>query len=158
MMLLAARPDGSPHAGAVPPMVKFVLEISKKIFPTAATLILHCEDRLLGTVIAWEPSFGVLPMSVIGKLFPPSVDNKIATLAQFTGERFVLLTLQLTVCVDPTGHDTAVFGAVTAKGPALPLTVTSTSSLLLLAPPALLSLTVKRKLSDRATDGRTSHL
>ena len=42
------------------------------------------------------------------------------------------------------------------NGPAVPLTVTIISSLLLAEPPALLSLTVKRKFMVLATEGKAS--
>src|SRR5215213_5524404 len=99
-----ARPAGCAHAGGVPLIVKFTLLISKKIFPTASIFTLHCEPGLFGTVIFSVPSFGVLAASVMGKLFPPSVESRILTVAQLTGATLVEFTLQVTVCVEPTVH------------------------------------------------------
>jgi hypothetical protein len=55
---------------------------------------------------------------------PPSVDKRIFTLPQLTGVTFVLATFQVTVWAVPTTQLTAVFGALTVNGPAVPLTVT----------------------------------
>ena len=77
-------------------MVKFVFEISKKIFPTASTLIRAVVLGVLGIVTTCDPSLGVLAINVV-KVFPPSVDNDIFTLAQLTGAAVVLLTDQVTV-------------------------------------------------------------
>ena len=60
------------------------------------------------------------------------------------------------VCVEPPAYETAVFGAVTTKGPAVPFTVTIISSLLFVEPPALLSLTVNLKFIVLATEGTAS--
>ena len=98
VIALVVKPPGSLQDGAVPPIEKFALEISKNIFPTAVTLIRHCDETLLGTVIVSDPSFAVLPINVIGKLFPPSVDNNIATFVQLTGATLVEFTLHVTVC------------------------------------------------------------
>ena len=50
-----------------------------------------------------------------------------------------------------------MLGEFTTKGPAVPFTVTTISSLLFAAPPALLSLTVILKVIDLATFGTASH-
>ena len=88
---------------------------------------------------------------------PPSVERKISTLAALTPFPVVPATFQVTVCVVPAFQVTFVFGALTKKGPAVPLTVITVSSLLLAPPPALLSLTVNLKFNVRATFGTASH-
>src|SRR5580765_2169102 len=127
LMLLTA---GQVSAGAIE---KLASEMSKKIFPTASTFTRAVELTMpLGSVTASVPSFRVLAVSTIGKVFPPSVDKLILTLAQFTGAVLVLLTLQVTVCrplsVPPP------FGAVTANGPDVLVTV-STDVAVLIPPP-----------------------
>ena len=117
-------------------IVKLVLLISKKILPTASTLILACVVAIFGTVMFSEPSFGVLPKRTVGNVFPPSVLNDILTLAQLTGDAVVPATFHVTDCVELPAHVTAVFGAVTTNGPVAELTVTTISSLLLAGPPA----------------------
>ena len=120
------KPVASPQATA-PPMVKLVLLISKKILPTASTFILAVVDAPTGITKDSEPSLSVLAASTVGKVCPPSVLNEIFTLAQLTGAAVVLFTLQVMVCAEPPAHVTAVFGAVTAKGPDVLLTVTTAS-------------------------------
>ena len=78
-------------------MVKFVFEISKKIFPTASTFILAVVVGVLGIVNACEPSFGVLAINTVGNVCPPSVLKDIFTLAQLTGEAVVLATFHVIV-------------------------------------------------------------
>ena len=107
--------------------VKLVLEISKKIFPTDMILILAVVDGVLGIVTTSVPSFGVLATRTVGKVNPPSVDNRIFTLAQFTGAAVVLATAHVTVCDEPPSHETFVFGIVTWKGPEVLVTVTAIS-------------------------------
>ena len=46
---------------------------------TAAIIILAELVVLLGTTKACDPSFGVFAAIIIGKVRPPSVDNKIVT-------------------------------------------------------------------------------
>jgi hypothetical protein len=140
-------------------MVKLVFEISKKILPTASTFIRAVVVAVLGMVSTSVPSFGVLDVNTVGKVWPPSVDKDIFTFAQLMGERLVLFTLHVMVCADPPVHDTAVFGAVTAKGPAVPFTVTTMSANCVCPTLAgaverytALSLTVKRKFSVLATE------
>jgi hypothetical protein len=137
-------------------MVKFVLLMSKKMLPTASTFILACVVGVLGTVMLAVPSFGVLAEITVGKVFPPSVESEIFTLAQFTGAPVVLATFHVTVCVLSPTHETAVFGTVTTNGPVAELTVTTISSLLFAGPPAWLSRTVKRKFNVLATDDNAS--
>lgn len=108
-------------------IVKLVLEISKKIFPTASIFILAVLVGVLGITSASDPSLGVLAASTVGKVCPPSVDKDIFTLAQLTGAAVVLATDQVMVCVELPAYDTAVFGAVTANGPEAALTVTTIS-------------------------------
>ena len=51
---------------ATPAMVKLVLEISKKMLPTASTFTRAVVVGLAGTVITSLPSLGVLAISVMG--------------------------------------------------------------------------------------------
>ena len=121
-----AKPVGVPHDEPAV-MVKFVLEISKKILPTASTFILAVVVAVLGIVTACDPSFGVLATNTVGNVCPPSVLKDIFTLAQLTGEAVVLATFHVTVCVELPVQLTAVLGAVIAKGPEVLLTVTTIS-------------------------------
>ena len=122
----AVNPAGAPHPEPAV-IVKFVLDISKKIFPTASTFILAVVVGVLGIVNTSVPSLGVLAANTVGKVCPPSVDKDIFTLAQLTGAAVVLATAHVIVCVELPAHDTAVLGAVTAKGPEVSLTVTTIS-------------------------------
>ena len=64
---------------------KFTSLISKKIFPMASIFILAVVVAgTEGTVMVSVPSFAVLARITVGKVLPPSVDNDILTLAQFT--------------------------------------------------------------------------
>ena len=132
--------DAAPHARVVAAgllksnplvialvMVKLALEISKNIFPTASTFILAVVVGVLGMVSDSVPSLGVLAANTVGKVCPPSVDKDIFTLAQLTGEAVVFATDHAMVCEELPAHDTAVFGAVTAKGPEVLETVTTMS-------------------------------
>jgi hypothetical protein len=139
-------------------IVKFVLEMSKKILPTASTLILAVVVGVFGIVTTSLPSLVVLATRV-EKLFPPSVEMEILTLAQLTGAAVVFATAQVIVWDELPAHDTAVFGTVTEKGPELFVTVTTTSSKLVW--PTLtgavelntaLSLTVRRKFNVLETE------
>ena len=112
---------------------------------------------MFGTTISCEPSFVTPDAKAIGYVSPPSVDKKISTLAAFTPLPVVPATFHVTLCVDPASQDTFVFGEFRTKGPAEPFTVTTISSLLFVAPPALLSRTVNLKLSVLATLGTASH-
>ena len=122
----AVRPEGPAQTCAVP-MVKFVLDISKKILPTASIFIRLLVPETGGTVIISVPSLGVALAKTVGKVVPPSVDNKMFTVAQFTDPAFVPFTLQVTVVWLPALQVTLVFGVVTWKGPAVLVTVTTIS-------------------------------
>ena len=60
----AVNPAGFAHAGPAT-IVKLVLEISKKIFPTASTFIRLVVPGVEGTVIISEPSLAVEAASTI---------------------------------------------------------------------------------------------
>ena len=122
----AAKPVGAlqPEPAVI---VKFVLEISKKIFPTASIFILAVVVGVFGIVSTSLPSFGVLADKTVEKVLPPSVDKDIFTFAQLTGAAVVPATAHVIVCPELPAHDTAVLGAVTEKGPAVALTVTTIS-------------------------------
>ena len=111
----AVNPDGVPQP-APDVIVKLVLEISKKILPTASIFILAVVVGVLGIVTASVPSLAVLASNVL-KCFTTICRNEIFTLAQLTGAAVVLATAHVMVCVELPAHDTAVLGAVTAKGP-----------------------------------------
>ncbi|MNS57455.1 hypothetical protein D3C72_903420 [compost metagenome] len=68
--------------------------------PTASTIILQRGAAVLGTVIAWLPSLGVLANNVL-KVTPLSVDNKIFTLAVLIGAPVVPATSHVIVSVCP---------------------------------------------------------
>ena len=124
----AVNPVASPQVVVVPaPMVKLVLEMSKKMFPTASIFILLLEPGVLGTGTISVPSFAVLDANTVEKLFPPSVDSKMLTNWQLMGAKSVPFTLHVTVAVPPAVQVTFVFGEVTAKGPPVFATVTTTS-------------------------------
>lgn len=108
-------------------IVKLVLEISKKIFPTASTFILAVVDGVFGITKVSVPSFGVLAINTVGNVWPPSVLNEIFTLAQLTGAAVVLFTLHVMACDELPAHETAVFGELTANGPDVLLTETTIS-------------------------------
>src|SRR5262245_34307779 len=130
--------------------------MSKKILPTASTLIRAVVVALFGTVMVSEPSLGVLAAMVIGKVLPPSVDREIFTLAALIGDAEVLATFQVTDCDDPPCQLTAVFGCVTAKGPAVETTLTCIAALAVPPPAARLSRAVKRKFMVRVVEGSVS--
>ena len=62
--------------------------------------------RRCGTVITSEPSLAVAAANTVGNVFPPSVDNKIFTVAQFTEPALVPFTFHVTVAVLPAFHVT----------------------------------------------------
>ena len=146
------------------PIVKLVLEISKKIFPTASTFILAVVVGVLGMVTTSLPSLAVLATRVL-KVVPPSVEIEIFTLAQLTGDAVVLATFQVMVCDELPAHDTAVLGDVTANGPEEFETVTVISAKLV-CPIVIgevelygaLSLTVSRKCRVLETELNASVL
>src|SRR5690349_1694003 len=83
VMADAVNPEASPQDGAAAPMVKLALEISKKILPTASTLMRLVLPGISGTVINSEPSLSVEEAKTMGRVLPPSVDNKMFTAVQF---------------------------------------------------------------------------
>ena len=111
-----------------------------------------------GRVTFCDPSFAVEDIRVKGYVDPPSVERRMSTVEQFTGDTFVLATFQVMVWLEPAAHDKAVFGWVTTNGPAVPETVTTTSSCPLQPAPLKLSLAVTLKFNVRPTDGRTSQV
>ena len=121
------KPVAAPQAGGAP-ITKSALEISKKILPTASTLMRHVVLNDEGIVITSDPSLAVAAAKTVGNVFPPSVDNKIFTLAQLTGAAVVLFTLQVTVADEPASQVIFVLGDVTWKGPEVLVTVTTTSA------------------------------
>jgi hypothetical protein len=145
-------------------IVKLVLEISKKILPTASTFILAVVVGVLGMVTASLPSLVVLATKVL-KVVPPSVEIDIFTLAQLTGDAVVLATFHVIVCDELPAHDTAVLGDVTENGPDVLVTVTTISAKLVC--PILtgavelygeLSLTVNLKFNVLETELKASVL
>ena len=76
------------------PTVKLAFEISKKTLPTASTFILAVVLYVQGIFTDSDPSFAVLASNVTGKVFPPSIDNRMFT---FVASVFELFTLQVTV-------------------------------------------------------------
>ena len=111
-----------------------------------------------------EPLLGRAPATSVGNVSPPSVERRILTVAHEIGATLVFATLQVTVWVEAPAHVTAVFGAVTTKGPAV-LTAVRTTLLDCTTPPtgrlpaaatACTSRTVQRKVSVRATVGQYS--
>ena len=127
--------------------------MSKKMLPTASTLIRACVVGVFGTVITSEPSFGVEAVKTVGKFSPPSVDNEILTFAVLIGAAVVPLTFHDTVCAVPPVYETAAFCVVTRNGvPVLTeVTVIGASTL-----PPLPSRTVTRNCIARAIDGKSS--
>jgi len=108
-------------------MVKLVSEISKKILPTASTLIRAVDVGASGIKTDAEPLLAVLAVRMVGKVLPPSVDSEIFTFAALTGAAVVLATFQVTVKLLSAGILTAVLGAVTLNGPEVLVTVTAMS-------------------------------
>ena len=105
-------------------IVKLVLEISKKILPTASTFIRAVVVGVFGITNVSVPSLGVFAANTVGNVCPPSVDKDIFTLAQLTGVAVVLATAQVIACEELPAHETAVLGELTANGPEAVLTVT----------------------------------
>ena len=136
--------------------VKLALEISKNMLLAHSTFTRAEEVASLGTVIFSEPSLAVPEASVCVKVEPPSVERRIFTDEQLTGDAVVLATSHLTVCCVPPFQVTAVFGAVTAKGPAALVTLRVTLSFATPPPPDWLSRTVRRKVRVRFVVGRYS--
>ena len=117
---------------------------------------MHLLDGRLGTVNISVPSFAVLALRTVENLFSPSVESEILTLAQFTGAPDVPATFQVTVCIDPVVHTTAVFGAAMLNGPLVPLTVNVEVAVLMPPPPARLSRATTWKVIVRPMLGRIS--
>ena len=140
----------------MPVILKFVSEISKKILPTASTFIRAVVVGVPGIETVSLPSLGVLAVSVIGKVLPPSVESEILTFAQLIGAPAVFATLQVTSCAELPGQEIGVLGAVTAKGPAVETTLTCIGALAVPPPAARLSRAVKRKFIVRLVEGSTS--
>src|SRR4051812_49824730 len=76
---------------------KLPWEISKKILPAASTLMRAWLVVIFGSTTVWEPSLGVPLTSVMGKVLPPLVDNKIFTVAALMGDAVVPATFHKTV-------------------------------------------------------------
>ena len=122
-----ALSDGNTRVGAASVeavIVKFALEISKKILPTASTFTRAVVVGVFGITNASVESLGVLAANTVGNVWPPSVDKDIFTLAQFTGEAVVPATDHVIVLVEPPAQDTLVLGDVTWNGPEVLVTVT----------------------------------
>ena len=85
--------------GVPPPatIVKFTSLISKKILPTASTLILAVVVGRFGTLIDSDPSFAVEARTVVGNVCPPSVESEILTFAVSIPPPVVPLTSHVTV-------------------------------------------------------------
>jgi hypothetical protein len=78
------------------------------------------------------------------------------TLAQETGDADVFATFQVTACVEPAAHVTAVLGAVTVNGPASLRTLSCMVSMAVPPPPARLSRAVTRNVIVRVVVGSSS--
>src|SRR5688572_11196746 len=135
---------------------KFAFETSKKMFPTASTLMRAVVVVPAGITTACEPSFGVLATSTVGNDVPPFVDSRMRTFAAPTGATAVFATSQVTVCVEPAGQLTFVLGAVTTNGPASAREVTVVVSAEKPPPPERLSRAVTRKVMVRVVVGSDS--
>ena len=108
--------------------LKLVFETSKKMFPAPSTLIRAVDVAELGTVTVCEPSFGTLLTSVIGNVFPPSLENRMLTLAVLMPFPVVPATFHVTVCEVPPAHETDVLGLVTVNADPVLTIVTRDSS------------------------------
>src|SRR3954447_7163570 len=92
-------------AGTVPPtgcvgaavMAKSAWLTSKKMLPTASTLMRALSAVTCGKVISCEPSLGVEAARTVGKVCPPSVDRLILTLATLIGTTSVPATSHVIV-------------------------------------------------------------
>src|SRR3954452_10807770 len=98
-------------------IVKSAFEMSKKMFPTASTLIRAFFVGVFGTTTLWEPSFAVDAASTYGYVCPPSTDSEIFTLAVEMGAALVPATFHVTVCVEPAAQFAGE--PVTRNGPAV---------------------------------------
>src|SRR3954447_4810334 len=110
------------------------------MLPTAATSMRAVLVLIEGSVTWAVPLLGVLARSTVGKVFPPSVESRIETFAQFTGAAVVPATFQVTVCTPD--HETGVLGEVTTNGPAAAVTAIDVLAAFTPPPPARLSRTI----------------
>src|SRR6476469_11139704 len=92
---VVSRPIITPLLWAEAEIEKLASPISKKILPTASTLIRACVVVVAGTVKLNDPLFGALAAITVGNVWPPSVESEIFTFATFTGLAFVLFTAQV---------------------------------------------------------------
>ena len=125
--------------------MKFTFETSKKMLPTASIFTRAAVPGRFGIVTTSEPSFAGPAASTVGYVRPPSVDRLIFTFDALIGAMSVLALFHVTVCGNPGGHATPVFGEVTRNGPVLGATVSVVSALLLPPPPIRRSRAVNRK-------------
>ena len=128
------------------------------MFPTASIIILQFGEATFGTVIASEPSFGVLATKVVN-VAPLSLENKMFTLEVLIPFAVVPATFHVMVCEEPCVQVTsAVAGEVTLNGPVLANVTTMVPRLV--CPPfgAALSRTVTAKFIVLAAFGTTSHV
>src|SRR5439155_14674783 len=65
--------------GAAGMIEKFVLDMSKKIFPTASTLTRASEFVIFGNMMDCAPVFGALAASTIGNDTPRLVERRMLT-------------------------------------------------------------------------------
>ena len=86
--------DADREAGQEEVIVKFELEISKKMLLMASTFNRAEEEGELGTVKECDPSLGVELAITIGNESPPSVEREILTEEQDTGGAEVEATSQ----------------------------------------------------------------
>ena len=116
---------GSVNVGGVlSPTVTLAFEISKNTFPTASILNLAVALYIQGISTSSLPSFAVFRARLIGKVFPPSYDRRILTLAASASEPF---TDQVIVW-GPGQTVVALLKLVIANGPAVPSMVSVMSS------------------------------
>ena len=131
--------------------------MAKKTLSTGRTMMRAVwVPVMLGTTRFSEPSFSVLATSRVGNVLPPSVDRRISTRLALMPAAVVPATFQVTVCVDPVFHETAVLGLVTSNAAPVSTTVTFMSSQLTAPPLLRLSRTVTRKFSARLVVGSRS--
>ena len=86
-----------PDGGVTAATEKFAFDMSKKMLPTASTLMRAVVVVTFAIVTDSVPSFAVLAARTVGNVTPPSVDNEIFTLAALTGAAVVPATFQVTV-------------------------------------------------------------
>ena len=72
-------------------------EISKKVPFEQTTIITAVVVAMFGTEILSDPSFGTFDAKTVGKVNPPSVDNKMSTFAHATGATSEFATSHVTV-------------------------------------------------------------